>query len=51
MLEDANKKNMELMSANEKYKISIGSLQKTLAKSQDLEKELSTMKKELKEKQ
>lgn len=51
MLEDANKRNMELMSSNEKYKISLTSLQKTMAKYQEVEKEAVTLKRELKEKE
>lgn len=51
MLEDANKRNMELTSSNEKYKISFSSLEKTVAKYQEIEREVGFLKKEMKEKE
>ena len=49
MLEDLNKRNMQLMSMNEKYKINFTTSEKSLAKYQDIEKEMAVLKRELKD--
>lgn len=49
MIDELNKTKTELVSSNEKYKIAYTTLEKSLIKYQDMEKEMLESKKELKE--
>lgn len=49
MVEELTKSKTELFSSNEKYKIAYTTIEKSLAKYQDIERELNELKKELKE--
>jgi predicted RNase H-like nuclease (RuvC/YqgF family) len=51
MVENLNKKNMELASANEKYKISISTFEKNFTKYQEMEKDIINLRKDLKDKE
>lgn len=50
MVDELNKSKTELTSANEKYKIAYTTIEKSLLKHQDIERELNELKKEMKEK-
>ena len=50
MVDELNKSKTELTSANEKYKIAYTTIEKSLLKHQDIERELNEHKKEMKEK-
>ena len=50
MVDELNKSKTELTSANEKYKIAYTTIEKSLLKHQDIERELNELKKEVKEK-
>jgi primosomal protein N'' len=49
MVDELNKSKTELISANEKYKIAYTTIEKSLLKHQDIERELNDLRKELKE--
>lgn len=50
MVDELNKSKTELTSANEKYKIAYTTIEKSLLRHQDIERELNELKKEVKEK-
>ena len=50
MVDELNKSKTELTSANEKYKIAYTTIEKSLLRHQDIERELNELKKEMKEK-